>query len=357
MMSSASQKALPTLHGRQTQSPSGKWQRTAVVAWTILIFLAVGRAALYHHPRHQGCYPVFADGGRHWLRGEDLYDNQHPDSLNVFRYSPLIAAGLVPLAFVPDPLGSAMLRGASLAVFLLGLELWSRAALPTGEQRAGLFLLCIPLTCPSLMDVQLNVLTIGLLLVATAAACEERWWTAALAASLACCLKAYPVSLALVLAALFPRRFAGRWGITMAVCLALPFLLQRPDYVVDRYEDWVRWGLNQRRPNSVGHAFQDFMLLCQRWLVPIRRESYFWVEVVVGVLIALVCLCHRWRGASHHGLLNCVFGLCCGWMMAFGPATEATTYIQLAPTVAGATLIVWTSPQRLWYRTSLPLSL
>jgi hypothetical protein len=37
-------------------------------------------------------------------------------------------------------------------------------------------------------------------------------------------------------------------------------------------------------------------------------------------------------------------------MMVLGPATEATTYIVLAPAVAAATLLAWVLPERRWYR-------
>ncbi len=88
----------------------GRWERLVQVLWVLLVAAAVGRAALYHLPRQQGSYPVFANGGRHWLRGDGLYDGHDPNSLCVFRYSPLTAVALTPLAFVPDPVGSGLLR-------------------------------------------------------------------------------------------------------------------------------------------------------------------------------------------------------------------------------------------------------
>ena len=79
----------------------GRWRRAAVIVWTLVVAAGVGRAALYHLPRHCGCYDVFADGGRHWLRGEDLYDKVHVHSLHVFRYAPTLAALLSPLGVLP----------------------------------------------------------------------------------------------------------------------------------------------------------------------------------------------------------------------------------------------------------------
>ena len=332
-----------------------KWWRWAWTVWIILAVLAVGRAGLRHLPRHQGCYVVFADGGRHWLHGEDLYDSANPDSLTVFRYSPLVAVVLTPLALMPDVLGDACMRTVGLLVLLPALLWWSRTALPaslTREQRSIFFLLIALMTNESLMDVQLNILTIGFMLIAMAACSTERWTIGALAASLACCFKAYPIALALVLVLVFPRKFAWRSLLMLACCLAAPFALQRPDYVWHQYEEWFRWGLNQRGGQQIDW-FQDFMLFWRRWIGPMERSTYFRIEVLTGAAVAVICLIQRFRGASRQGLLNSIFGLCCGWMMAFGPATEPTTYIMLAPAVAGAMMIMRVFPQPIWYRAAV----
>ena len=337
-------------HSMAQERQAGRWERLARVLWLLLVAAAVGRAALYHLPRQQGVYPIFADAGRHWLHGEGLYDGQDPNSLCVFRYSPLVAIGVTPLAFVPDPVGSALLRLANLAVFLPGFWWWTRTTLGRREHRAVAWLLCAGMTCVTLMDVQFNLFTIGFILIALAAAAESRWNTAALAVSLACCLKVYPAALALVLVAVYPRRFALRWTAAMALCLLLPFLFQRPGYVAQQYVDWVRWGMNQRFRPDLDGSFQDAMRLCRRWLAPMSRETYVRLEVVAGAAVALVCLWRRWRRTRPTDLLHCIAGLCCGWMMAFGPATESQTYVQLAPVAAVLTVLAWAAPRPAWFR-------
>src|SRR5271167_4939410 len=84
--------------------------RATKLLWTILAILAVSRAALYYLPKHQGCYPIFAGAACHWLAGEDLYDSTNTNSLTVYRYCPAVALLLAPLAWLSDPLGSAVLR-------------------------------------------------------------------------------------------------------------------------------------------------------------------------------------------------------------------------------------------------------
>src|SRR5207249_8128952 len=142
------------------------WRRLALMAWIIIAILALGRAALIAHPHHRGCYDIFAGAGRHWLTGQDLYSPC--PGLAVFRYSPLVAALLTPLGLLPDMLGSALLRLINLCVYLIAFAWWTRAAVPlrlAAGQRAALWLLVVPLSVHSLIDVQTNALTVGLLLL------------------------------------------------------------------------------------------------------------------------------------------------------------------------------------------------
>jgi alpha-1,2-mannosyltransferase len=327
--------------------------RATALLWTVLVVLAVGRAALYASPRHQGCYTVFADGARNWLAGQDLFDSINPNSLNVFRYCPIVAVLLAPLAWLSDPWGSAALRAVGLAIFLPGLWWWCRVALPhcLPRKAVSLCILLVAALCPnSLMDVQLNIITIGLMLLTMAALEANQLTFAALACALAVCFKAYPAALALVLSVLYWRQFSWRWLGAMAVVMATPFFFQRFDYVLRQYQDWIHYGLNAR---YVEDRFQDVMFLCRRCSVPMSRGTYQVVEILAGVGIAAVCLIHRWRGLPEKSLRNAAFGLCCGWMMAFGPATEATTYIILAPAAAAAAVMAWSLPNPRWFRLAI----
>ncbi|HEY1380306.1 MAG TPA: glycosyltransferase 87 family protein, partial [Gemmataceae bacterium] len=162
-----------------------RWQHTAWVVWGLVVVGGVGRAALYHLPRHCGCYDVFAAGGRHWLAGEPVYDLDHPDSLTVFRYSPLVAAACAPLALLSPPAGSAALRLVNFAALIAGLAWWGRRVLPSPTDRAKWWLLVALAGGPALLDVQFNLLTVGLMLVGAAAFSAGRLNVSAAALSLA----------------------------------------------------------------------------------------------------------------------------------------------------------------------------
>jgi hypothetical protein len=323
--------------------------------WVVLALMSVGRAALAHHERHAGCYDVFADGGRHWLHGEDLYDKVHVHALHVFRYAPTLAALLTPLGVLPVVPGNALLRFVNLAAFLAGLWWWQRVSLPasvTPRQRAAFFLLVAALANNYLMDVQINIITAGLLMLTTAGAATGRWWVAAISVGLAVVLKAYPVSLALVLCVLAPRRFAWRWAVAQAGWFALPFLLQSPEYVAGQYRDWVEYGLNAR---FFPGWFLDAMYLADKFGLVMTRGEYFRLAAGAAVCVAVVCARHR---VCRPGLaaVNAAYGLCVGWMLAFGPSSEQVTYILAAPAVAGATFLAWYFPNPVWLRAVLSIA-
>jgi hypothetical protein len=327
------------------------WQKIALFAWIVVALLAVGRAALIEHPRHAGCYKIYADAGRHWWAGEDLYEAR--SGLDLFRYSPLVASFFVPFAVLPDMLGSALLRVVNLGVFCAAFGCWMRLGvpviLPTGH-RAALWLLAIPLAVHSLVDVQTNALTVGLILLAMTAAVSQRWTTAAALLMFACSIKVYPLALVLLLVALYPRQMGLRTAIAGVLIFAFPFLLQRSSYVMTQYRDWLHWGLNDRHSDVAALAFRDFRLLCSAWFWPLNNRAYLIAQLAAGALIAGLCFLQHFRGVEHRKMLMSVSSLGCGWMMVFGPATEHTTYIFLAPALAWAVLDGWLSERSLGYR-------
>jgi hypothetical protein len=336
------------------QAQLSHWQTIALLAWGVVTLLGVGRVALASRASHRGCYPIFSEAGEHWIAGKDLYLAR--DGLDVFRYHPLVAVFFVPLAVLPAWLGNGLLRLANVTLFLGGLLWWSRAGLPrvlTSREQALLFLLALPLAAPSLLDVQMNGAIVGLLLLGVTAVVVGRWNLASLGIGLACVIKAYPISLALLLIALYPRRFAARFLLVLAACLALPFLLQGPTYVLEQYHGWVRWGLRDRQAEELATAFRDLRLLFRVWLVPLSPAAFRLVQLGAGGGIALFCLFQQARALPCRRVLTSAFGLSCGWMTLLGPATEACTYIFLAPMLAWVLVEGWTEKRSRWYRTLL----
>jgi hypothetical protein len=326
--------------------------RITIVAWAVIAVLSVGRAALIRFPRHCGCYQIYAQAGRDWAGGADLYSSE--PGLAVFRYSPLVAALLTPIGFMPDMLGSAVLRATTLAAFLIAVWRWSAIAAPlslTFRQRLIFLLLLAPLAARSLIDVQFNGLLAALLVLGTTSLVQRRtgwaarWWTAA------CLIKAYVIALPLVAIILYRRRFAVPFAIAAAVGLMLPFTFQSPIYVARQYELWLRWGLNGRDSSE----FQDIRFVLANLGIHWTLLEYRLAELLSAAGVALICYRRRATEnadvlADDRRLLSLTLGLSAAWMLLFGPATEDCTYILFAPTMAWIVLESALRPASRWLR-------
>jgi hypothetical protein len=330
--------------------------RVAAVAW-VVVFLVISVRVMVK-PRRHSVYPIFADAGAKWLAGQDLY--QRTDlTLDCYRYGPLVAAAFAPFSLLPDGMGNVLWRALGTAVYLAALAWWARAVLArlpataalqpwTAAQSGVLFLLVLPLSVGNLNNGQSNFLVLGLILLALAGAAEERWNLAGACLAGACLFKVYPIAVGLLLALVYPRRFAGRLAAGLAVGLALPFLLQRPGYVAAQYVRWLEHlGAGDRQDMTVLSTYRDLRLLFRVWLVPLSAHAYLAIQLGVAALIAGICfwksggrrrLLFPGRAADPHEVLLLLLSLSCCWMTVFGAATESATYILLAPALASLVL-------------------
>jgi hypothetical protein len=308
----------------------------------VIILACCGRALLA--PGRKSVYPIFVAAANQWLAGGDVYGELAP-GLDRFRYSPAVAALLVPFGLLPDGLGAALWRLLNAGVYLGALAWWIAVLLPaslTTGQRGVLFLLVVPLSIGSLNNGQSNALVLGLLLAALVGARTDRWNLAACCLSVACLFKVYPIAVGLLLAALYPRRFAVRLGVALAAGLALPFACQHFDFVAGQYASWLHLlQTYDRQSLSAELWYRDLRLLFRTWQVPLDAGTYRAVQLLAAACLAALCLAARRAGWPRDRLLLLLFALGCFWMTVLGPATESCTYILLAPALAWALLDAW----------------
>jgi hypothetical protein len=287
----------------------------------------------YLRPDSHTVYPVFITAARNWVDLADLYDAAVRDC---YRYSPLVAAVLTPFTLVPDGAGGVLWRLVNVGVFIAGLIWWARVVLSSPRSDLSmLLLLVIPLSIGNFNNGQSNPLVIGLLLTAMAGIHDERWNLAAAGLALACLFKVYPIAVGLLLSALYPTRLAGRLVLGLALGLAIPFVLQRPDYVAQQYMGWFHHLLNSDRGVlPVELWYRDMRLLAKACHLSIQPHVYITIQLVVAAVIGTICLRGKLIGWRRERLLATVLGLGCCWMTVFGPTTESSTYILLAPTLA-----------------------
>jgi hypothetical protein len=319
----------------------GRLEKLVAGLWCAAILAVSVRAAVL--PAHS-VYPIFSGAARNWVAGADLY---RPVG-EPYRYSPLVTALFVPFALLPDAVGGVLWRGLSAAAFLGALGWWSAAALPGGlarPRRAWLFLLVLPLAVGNLHNGQSNTLVIALLLAgvtALATRTDGASWLDTLAAAgvaLACLFKVYPIALGLLLALVASRRFTARLVLMLAGGMLLPFLLQRPGYVAGQYLGWQHHlETSDRHMLARELWYRDFQELCWTCHVPLSTAAYRAVQLLTAAGCAAACLAAVRAGWVRRRLLALATVLGCGWMTAFGSATESATYVLVAPVAAWAAL-------------------
>jgi hypothetical protein len=327
---------------------SSRWIQRAWLVWALLVLVLFSRFLLAPH-KHT-TFHYYRDAGWNWWSSQELYQ----ETGETCRYSPVVHAFLMPTALLPHPFGEGLWRLINTAAFLGGLWWWTRTALPgspDGRFRALVLLGTIPFALGSLDNAQSNPLLTGALLAGIAAALTDRWNLTAAALAVACLLKIYPVSLALLLVLVFPGRFTFRFLVAVGIGVLLPFLLQDPNYVARQYANW--WSnlrVDQRHEFPLYRAYRDLWLLIQLWNLPVTVDGYRLIQGAGAGLVGVSAWILGRTRLERRLLLQLLLGLASSWMMLLGPATESSTYIVLAPTLSWLTAEAWLRRQDRWLR-------
>ncbi len=307
------------------------WNSTAIGLWAVYLTVVCTLPLL--KPLAGTIFPIYAFAGEDFLTGQPLYGEQHLP-FDIFRYSPLVAALLVPFSWLPMGVGGLVWRLIGAAIFLTGLAAWARRVLP-GRPRAGFFICALPLSHASLFNGQANPLVVGLLLWAAVSACRDGWSKAALLIAVASLFKGYPLTFGLLLMLVAPFRIGVPLALTLAAGLALPFLCQSPDYVSTQYRCWIENLRYDDRTQLPLHAgYQDVHMLLRVLGIEVARPGYLFVQAAMGVGVAAIVGRQLWRGEMREHLVMNAFALSLCWMTLFGPSTESSTFMLLAPVMA-----------------------
>lgn len=307
------------------------WTRAALVAWAVLLAVVCVRPLF--KPTSGTVFVTYATAGREFAEGRRLYDVPHPFT-DVFRYSPVVAAGFAPFTLLPLGVGGAVWRLLGAAVFLTGLAAWGRRACPTVPLPL-LFLGALPLSLGSLQNGQANPHILGLMLWAAVLAHGGRWAGAASLIAAAALFKGYPVALGLLLAVLAPLRVGLPLAGVIAAGLVLPYAFQSAEYVTAQYRYWAETvGRDDRTNFPLYGGLQDAHMLLRVVGMQLTLAEYRPVQVATGAIVGLVVLWQLRRGVDRPRVALDAFTLGVCWMATFGPVVESSTFILLAPVMA-----------------------
>ncbi len=313
-----------------------EWPTIARSAWVcVIVGLAIHAFFL---PYAHSVYDVYLRAARLWLEGQDIY----VPAREYYRYSPLFAAALAPLALLPDGASAAAWKLINCGVFAWGLYACARRLTPrrwSPDEVSAAVLLVLPLAMHSLYNSQANLLMLGSLLLGMTAAGEGKWNRAAIWIAGATLIKGYPLALAMLLIGLFPRQFALRYMLSLVGGLLLPFATQRPSVVVMQYQSWIHHlrdstEIMRERLRSID---QLFVVYGQ----PISERTFAVLGLIAGAAVLLVCLSIARRTSDRREIVFQTLLWFSLWVVLFGPATESCTYVAAAPVIAWALVEVW----------------
>ena len=314
--------------------------------WIALVAGVLIRSLL--KPTSGTVFPIFHTAGGRWLHGENLYSGGTD-----YLYSPLVAALFSPLALMPFWLANIVWRLGVSATYLAAVRAWLRggtARIPA-QNHPLVFLILLPLSIGSINNAQANPLVVALVMFAIIATRSTHWAVAALCIGVIAYLKIYPLAAGLLLCVIFPKNFSWRLFAVLLAFGALSFVLQKPGYVAEQYQNWVTTRRVDERHYDVMNRPRDLWTLLAACGIELNLRLYFFIQILGGGVIAALCFIGRLKKWSNDRLLTLIFTLVCCWMLLLGPATESSTYILLAPAVSLAAVEAFSRPFPRWMRT------
>jgi hypothetical protein len=310
------------------------WAPASIVAWTVALSVVVGKGLVLSHRVTN--VDRYLRAGHAWIQGLPLYIYTPNKG---FVYGPFSAVCYALASYLPDALSRALWCLVSAALFLGGL--WGMmtagpfSEIPT-RLRGLVFLLVLPLALGNFDSAQANAFLIGLIMIAFTATCKERWTIAAITIAVAVHWKVYPIVAGMLLILLSPRRFTWRFILALLIIGLIPFLFQKPSYVIEQYRLWYDTRTaDNRLQYSVNIAPWDlWFVLVQAAGMSISQPVYRAIQATAGLAVAGFCLCGKFNNWPKERLVGGTFSLVCAWMTLLGPASELYTYLLLGPAVA-----------------------
>lgn len=343
---------LPATRSMPTLLPRVRWKwdrsKGVLAVWALLVLGLVVSA--YLRPHRMTVFPVYADAGRAWWAGANMYVKG--DAPDLYRYSPAFAVLASPFALLPPAVGNAAWKLANVAVFAVGLWVWAYRVVPwaaTRDRVAGLFFVAALASLGSFFNGQANLTVTGFVLIALAALAGERWWLAAGFLAAATLVKVFPLALAAVLCVLYWRTLPLRFAVALLVGLALPFAAQRPEFVLDQTGEWLRHLAETNERPRAGHRSLDALLSFAG--LDVSRRAFQALAAVAGAVVLAVAVTTARRGSAREALaITAAWFLT--WAVLFGPSAENATFAILAPVLAWATVTAFERPgawlERAW---------
>lgn len=329
--------------GSRVPAPPAPWtlQLGGVGLALFTILNLVVFVMVFINPEARSVVPIYRVGSLGWWAGQDIFG----EGTAGFIYLPSFAVLYTPFALFGPQLGDIAWRAVSAGLLAFGVAETLRVALPRFDRRtvwlsAGVALLvALPGAANSLRNGQATTILYALMLIATVAVIERRWWSAGILLALAFALKPLAIVYILLVAALQPA-VIGRLVVALIVLMALPLIHPDPSRALELYGLGIHKVLIAGAPDL--GRWSDITGLFGK-LGIVAPESLLTVMRIIAALatLALGAVALR-RNGRVRGMIN-LYALSVVYLMLMSPRTEAQTYLMLGATLGIATVLGWSA--------------
>lgn len=312
-------------------SLSIRYQKAGWLTWaalTVVVTLVVARSIAIGEER--SVTPSYRSAVWNWFAGEPLYNMQG----HGFLYLPQAALVFAPWAMLPHAASELVWRWSMIAVLAASVVRLTRLLNRDGRWFFAVSAVTTVLAWGCARNGQSTLLITGMMILAVADLSEQRWWRATLLLTLAFAFKPLVIVLILLAAVLYPH-MSWRLALGMAFVAVLPFLTQRPEYVLSQYVACQENLKITFEVGETGHWAQLFGMLQVAGIeIPSTARTATRLVAAIGTLLAC------WQGVRKLPSPRAafyLFALASCYLMLFNSRTEGNTYTMIGP-VYGALL-------------------
>jgi alpha-1,2-mannosyltransferase len=317
-------------------------KRLALFAWGMwAVALFFVSALIWVAPLQRSDCLTYFLAARNWGRGADLF--AYNFNIDGFLYFPQFAVIYTPFQLMGMTVGQIAWRAAGWGLLATGV--WRLGKIASWERRHIIFAIAtaaaLPASLASLRNGEANLQIAGLMLHAAAELSRRKWWWATFWLALGLALKPIMIVLLLLAAAVY-RPLIGRLVIAIVILFALPFAMQRPEYVWSQYRSYVHWTRLATEPPGLYCNIRGLFGKAG-WMMP---QSTFKIigAIAAAATLGLCLFARRWWKDPLRVFF--VLGFSAVYLMLFNPRTESNSYVILAPVVALPAAIFMTSVPR-----------
>ncbi|MDG2029560.1 MAG: glycosyltransferase family 87 protein [Phycisphaerales bacterium] len=279
----------------------------------------------------------YLEGAQFWLAGADLYTNSDTDLFG-FLYLPHAALLWIPFSQLPEGMIDPVWRVFTIGIFGLGCWRMFRVAeaLTGGPMILLMTILAVLPALSTMRNGQATLPMTGMMMLGAVSLLSRHWWRAAIWLTLAVAIKPPAIALLLVVWVIYPALW-WRMAVTFCLMLLLPFLAQRPEYVLECYQGFFQKVANKTQPNQFaeGNTFfaADFATFVRFLGIELSDRMALLIRVLAGGVTLLLSwyALHR-VGLVRGTLLVVAWGLT--YIVLFNPGTENNGYATVAPAMA-----------------------